>query len=248
MTIDDTGWGDPPGPEVSQQGEQPHEGLADRLPVGELEPNRKRLIAARVTIGLMAYAFLLLLTLLTVSLVTSGGSWSALYTAMYDNGEPGFVGQILVWVRLACELAALFIVAGIPAVLRRSLPWSIASGMARSLVPSWLAAGAAFTTWLYIVLMHFDKGALAKYPLGLIVISGLGAAALLAPLFQFVARSCWEYGAMMVFDPVRWRSAFLSVFDEVRRARATRVSDKVGKPGPAEAPQAGPPEIPAAGS
>jgi hypothetical protein len=248
MTIDDTGRGDPPGPEVPPQGEQPHEGLADRLPVGELKPDQTRLIAARVTIGIMAYAFLVLLSLLTVSLVTSGGSWSALYTAMYDNGKPGFVGQMIVWVRLACELVTLFILAGIPAVLRRWLPWSIASGMARSLVPSWLAAGAAFTTWLYIVLMHFDKGALASYPLGLIVVSGLGAAALLAPLFQFVTRSCWEYGPVVVFDPVRWRSAFLAVFDEVRRARAARVSDKVGKPGLAGDPQAGPPEVPAAGS
>jgi len=248
MTIDDTSRGDPPGPELPPQGEQPHAGLAARLPVGELQPDRTRLIATRVTIGLMAYAFLLLLSLLTVSLVTSGGSWSALYTAMYDNGEPGFVGQMVVFVRLACELAALFIVAGIPAVLRRWLPWSIASGMARSLVPSWLAAGAAFTTWSYIVLMHFDKGALARYPLGLIVVSGLGAAALLAPLFQFVARSCWEYGAVVVFDPLRWRSAFLTVFDEVWRARAARVSDKVGKPRLAEDPPGEPPEVPAAGS
>lgn len=248
MTTDGTGWDDPSEPAVPQQGEQPHEGSADRLPVDELEPRRTSHTAARWTIGIMAYAFLVLLALLTVSLVTSGGSWSALYTALYDNGAPGFVGQLVVYVRLACQFVILFILAGIPAVLRRWLPWSIASGMARSLVPSWLAAGAAFATWVYIVLMKFDKGALAKYPLGLIVVSGLGAAALLAPLFQFVARSCWEYGAVVVFDPLGWRSAFTTVFDEVRRARAARVSDKVGKPGPAEDPQTGPPEVPAAGS
>lgn len=96
--------------------------------------------------------------------------------------------------------------------------------------------------------MHFDKGALARYPLGLIVVSGLGAAALLAPLFQFVTRSCWEYGAVVVFDPVRWRSAFLTVFDEGRRARVARVSDKVSKRRLAKDPQGGPPEVPAAGS
>lgn len=248
MTTDGTGWDDPSEPAVPQRGEQPHEGSADRLPVDELEPRRTSHTAARWTIGIMAYAFLVLLALLTVSLVTSGGSWSALYTALYDNGAPGFVGQLVVYVRLACQFVILFILAGIPAVLRRWLPWSIASGMARSLVPSWLAAGAAFATWVYIVLMKFDKGALAKYPLGLIVVSGLGAAALLAPLFQFVARSCWEYGAVVVFDPLGWRSAFTTVFDEVRRARAARVSDKVGKPGPAEDPQTGPPEVPAAGS
>jgi hypothetical protein len=37
MTIDDTGWGDPPDPEVAHHGEQPQDGLADQPRTGELE-------------------------------------------------------------------------------------------------------------------------------------------------------------------------------------------------------------------
>ena len=37
MTIDDTGWGDPPDPEVAQHGEQPQDGLAGQPQIGELE-------------------------------------------------------------------------------------------------------------------------------------------------------------------------------------------------------------------
>jgi hypothetical protein len=195
--------------------------------------------AATAVIWVGAYAFFVLPPVLLVSLVTSGGSWSALYAAMYDTGGPGGVAQMLGFVRFVCELVSLLILVGVPAVLRRWLPWGIASGMARSLVPSWLAIAAAFTTWLYIFLLHFGGGALAKYPLGLVIVAGLGAAALLAPLFQFVTRSCWEYGSVVVFDPVRWRRAFLAVLDEVRRGRESRVSSKVGKPGPAEDPMLG---------
>jgi hypothetical protein len=37
MTIDDTGWGDPPDPEVAQSGEQPQDGPAGQPQIGEFE-------------------------------------------------------------------------------------------------------------------------------------------------------------------------------------------------------------------
>ena len=37
MTEDDTGWGNPPNPEVAQHGEQPQDGLAGQPPIGEFE-------------------------------------------------------------------------------------------------------------------------------------------------------------------------------------------------------------------
>jgi len=79
-------------------------------------------------------------------------------------------------------------------------------------------------------LLHFGGGALAKDSLSLIAVAGLGAALLLVPLFQFVARSCWEYGFLTVFDPVRWRGASRAVHDEVRRAREARVPREADKP------------------
>ena len=39
MTEDDTGWGDPPDPEIAQHGEQPQDGLAGQPRIGELEPD-----------------------------------------------------------------------------------------------------------------------------------------------------------------------------------------------------------------
>jgi len=37
MTEDDTGWGDPPDPEVAQHGGQPQDGLAGQPRIGEFE-------------------------------------------------------------------------------------------------------------------------------------------------------------------------------------------------------------------
>ena len=91
---------------------------------------------------------------------------------------------------------------------------------------SWLAAAAAILTWLYIVLLHFGRAALAHDPMGLIVVAGIGAAALLAPLFQFIARSCWEYGSLALFDPLRWRGAVRTVADEIRRSRGAGASGR----------------------
>lgn len=39
MTEDDTGWGDPPDPEIAQHGEQPQDVLAGQPRIGELEPD-----------------------------------------------------------------------------------------------------------------------------------------------------------------------------------------------------------------
>jgi hypothetical protein len=184
-----------------------------------------------VMIQFGVYGFFVLIPPLLVSLVTSGGSWSAAGRALLGEGGHGFLAYALGFVRFSCQLASLLILVWIPAALRRRLPWKDASNLAKSLVPSWLAAAATIFTWLYIVLLHFGGGALAKDPLSLVAVAGLGAAVLLVPLFQFVARSCWEYGFVTVFDPVRWRGAFRAVHDEVRRARELRVPREADKPG-----------------
>ena len=200
-------------------------------------------IAAAAMIDIAVYGFFVLIPPLLVSLVTSGGNWSAVDAAMLGKGGHGLVPDVLGGVRFACQLATLLILIGIPAVLRHwLLPWGAASGLARSLVPSWLAAVATVLTWLYIILLHFGGGALARDPLGLIVVTGLAAALILVPVFQFVARSCWEYGFVAVFDPVRWHGAFRVVFDEVLGARGSGVVGKPHGPGPARNPGTEPEE------
>jgi hypothetical protein len=190
--------------------------------------------AAALVIDVVAYGFFVLVPPVLVALVTSGGSWSAIVAAMLGRGGPGFAGDMWGALRFACQLASLLLLVGVPAVLRRWLPWDTASEMARSLVPSWLAAAAAILTWLYIIVMHFGGAALAHDPMGLIVVAGIGAAALLAPLFQFIARSCWEHGSLALFDPLRWRGAVSAVADEIRRSRRMRSSGQYGRPGSAQ--------------
>jgi hypothetical protein len=192
-------------------------------------------VAAALVVDVAAYGFFVLVPPVLVALVTSGGSWSAIVAAMLGRGGHGFAADVFGAVRFACQLISLLLLVGVPAVLRRWLPWHTASEMARSLVPSWLAATAAILTWLYIVLLHFGGGALAHDPMGLIVVAGIGAASLLAPLFQFIARSCWEYGSLALLDPLRWRGAARTVADEIRRSRAAGAS---GRPGPPATTQA----------
>lgn len=192
--------------------------------------------AAAAMIDIAVYGFFVLIPPLMVSLVTSGGNWSEVGAAMLGKGGHGLVPEVLGFVRFACQLITLLILIGIPAVLRHwLLPWRAASGLARSLVPSWLTAVATVLTWLYIVLLHFGGGALAKDPLGLIMVTGLAAALILVPVFQFVARSCWEHGFVAVFDPVRWHVAFRDVFSEVLGARGSGVAGKRHGSGPADA-------------
>jgi hypothetical protein len=157
--------------------------------------------AAALVVYVAAYGFFVFVPPVLVALVTSGASWSAMVTAMTGRGGHGLVADVLGGARFACQLICLFLLVGVPAVLRRWLSWHTASEHAKSLMPSWLAAAATVLTWLYIVLLHFGGGALAHAALGLITVAGIGAAALLAPLYQFIARSCWEYGSLTLFDP-----------------------------------------------
>ncbi|MGZ4543601.1 MAG: hypothetical protein ACXVXI_10875 [Mycobacteriaceae bacterium] len=92
---------------------------------------------------------------------------------------------------------------------------------------------------MYIVFLHFGGGALARTHLGAVIVGGLLAALLLVPLFQFVARTGWEYGPVRMLEPLRWGSAFRDFLAEVREARASRDSGEVGEPGPAEHPDVG---------
>jgi hypothetical protein len=197
--------------------------------------------SAAVMIEIAACGLWMLLPMLLVTLFTQGANLSAVDAVVVGRGGHGFVAELLGAIRFNFSLVPLFILGGVPALLRRWLPWECASTRWRSLVPSWLAAAAAILTWLYVVFLHFGRGALATDSLGSVIVGGLLAALVLVPLFQFVARSGWEYGSVMILDPQRWVSAFRDFFEEIREARGSRGSDGVGEPGPAEDPDAGSP-------
>lgn len=195
--------------------------------------------AAAVVIEIAVYGLWVLLPVLLVTLFTQGANLATVDAVVVGREGHGFVAKVLGVIRFNFSLIPLFILGGVPALLRRWLPWECASTRWRSLVPSWLAAAGAVLTWFYIVFLHFGGGALASDSLGSVIVGGLLAALVLVPLFQFVARSGWEYGSVTMLDPERWVSAFRDFFNEVQEARRSRGSDGVGESGPAKDPDAG---------
>jgi hypothetical protein len=117
----------------------------------------------------------------------------------------------------------------IPERLRWNRPWSCASPLARTLVPSWLAASAASATWGYVFAEHFFAGPLAGPSLGVIAVGGLAVAALLVPVYQFMARSCWEYGIEVVLDPKRWGDTRRNLWRELGGAFGAKPSSETAQ-------------------
>lgn len=99
----------------------------------------------------------------------------------------------------------------IPVNLRRTRPWPKASDLAKTLVPSWLAASAAAATFGYLFAQHWFGGPLAGLSVWTVLVGGMAVAALLAPGYQFMTRSFWEHGVEVVLDAGRWRESWSAV-------------------------------------
>lgn len=122
--------------------------------------------------------------------------------AVATTGDSTVIGAVLhgkatssAWLAVgsAFVIAIPMLVVVTPEALRRYRPWDKASDLAKTLVPAWLSAAAAVATFAYVVVEHFFGAALAGKKLPEVLVGGLAAAALLAPAYQFMARSCWEY-------------------------------------------------------
>jgi hypothetical protein len=149
-------------------------------------------------------------------------------------------------VQVACQVSITYLLIMFPAALRRRLPWDGATKLAQTLLPAWLAAAAAVVTWIFVLVLHFG-GPLNHTSLAATLIGGLGLAALLAPLYQFMARSCWQHGGDAVLDPVRWRAAFATVRTELRQAYASyRVAEAIPSADAEDLPPDSSPEQPPA--
>ena len=166
-------------------------------------------IATQVMIGVMTSLFVLLSQVVLAAIASSG--------------DPGVIGAVLhgngvsaVWSAFGFifVFAIPAFVVAIPEALRQIRPWDEAADLAKTLVPAWLAAAAAAATFLYVFVQYFFGAALAHRSLPAVLVGGLGTAALLAPVYQFMARSCWEYGVGAVLDPVRWLKTWREVSKE----------------------------------
>ena len=172
-------------------------------------------------VGLIVYSTgfqILAATLASSGNVTGSLSW------LKDGitGGAGSWGVMIVVVAVFLQVGIMFMLVIIPDELREYLPWDRAKKLSRTLLPAWQAAAAAVLTWIDIMLLHFAGGPLASTSLLVLMVAGFGVATLLVPLYQFIARSCWQYGAAAVFDPVRWRAAVVKVRREIKAARRSQ--------------------------
>ena len=152
---------------------------------------------------------------LLIAVQASSGSNLAAIASWGEGVKGGVPGWVMVLMETVCQLGIMYLLVVFPGALRRRLPWDHATELAQSLLPAWLAAAGVGITWLYVLLLHFGDGPLAKTSLAVTLVGGLGLAVLLAPLYQFMARSCWQYGGEAVLDPVRWLAAWRKVAKEI---------------------------------
>lgn len=174
--------------------------------------------AAVVTIDVMYILYWVGFPLLIAGVANAGSDPSTIFA--YLKGTNHGQGWAILAPQIACQVSITYLLIMFPAALRRRLPWDRASKLAQTLLPAWLAAAAALMTWIFVLLLHIG-GPLARTSLAATLVGGLGLAALLAPLYQFMARSSWQYGGEAVLDPVRWRAAFTAVRTEIRQAYAS---------------------------
>jgi hypothetical protein len=141
-----------------------------------------------------------------VVLATSGVNRSAI-TAMYT-------GSSSIWDLFegACLLGIPMLIVAMPEALHGlGRPWRDSSP-----VPAWLAGFAALLTAAFILMLHFGGDGLAQSHVGTLAVASFGAAILLAPFYRIVVNACWEDGIAVVFDPVRWWSAWCVAYREMK--------------------------------
>jgi hypothetical protein len=144
-------------------------------------------------------------------LATSGETSSAF---AWFSFRPGTHRDTTIWSvpGAVCLLGIPMLVVVIPEFLRsKGRPWRDSSP-----VPAWLAGFAAFLTAAYILTLHFGGGGLAEWHLGALSVAAFGTAVLLAPFYRVVANTCWKAGIAVVFDPVRWWSAWCMAYREMK--------------------------------
>ncbi len=168
---------------------------------------------ALVTVNLVLAAAAVGVPALTVVLATSGAPGSAPSAVAANEGQP----ILLPSAGIGC-LFLIWAVVFVPQRLRRrSRCMNAVSELARTLLPSWLAAVAAVATWGWVFMLRFGQGSLSgpDFKTLPVAVGAAGVAVLLVPLYQFTARACWQHGIEKVLDPVRWLQVVRDVLEEL---------------------------------
>jgi hypothetical protein len=124
----------------------------------------------------------------------------------------GWLPQLEAFILTGCLAYALLLR---PEIIRRSLPFEQASEQARRVVPAGLAVGAAFATGSYLLALHFFNQPLVRIAAGPLAASIVAVMALLTPLYQFIARTCWRYSLADVLTPTAWWAKWRQIKEEI---------------------------------
>jgi hypothetical protein len=153
----------------------------------------------------IAYLFMLASSLafptIIIFLVTNGNTEAFIFS----SGSSVWI-VILEGFILVLGPMLLFMV---PALAHKRLDWSTTPQLTRDVIARLLAIGAALSSGLYALLLHFDKGPLAQAHIGLGPLTAgiLFAVALLVPFYQSVIKACWQRGVLHLVDFACLRAA-----------------------------------------
>lgn len=179
-----------------------------------MSPKEKN--TAAVVVAVVGWIVYFLGFQVLVAALASSGDFADSFSWLKGRFTGGIVGGwVIPGAAGACWLGIPGLLIIYPQQLRRRLPWDRATELSQTLLPAWLAAAAAVITWAYVLLLHFGGGPLARTSVLVLLVAGFGVATLLVPLYQFLARSCWQSGSDAVFDPVRWYTAVVTVYREI---------------------------------
>jgi hypothetical protein len=180
--------------------------------------------------SLIVIAVIYLLPSLLVFLA-SGGSTKAIHDAGLMGAAEFSAGSAVGFASQVCLVAAVFTLGIVPQTLHRRIRWNDAHVPARNLLLACLTTLTAMATWLYIFLLHFEHGPLAGTPAGVVAVTALGVATLLAPLYSSVVRSFWDLGAVKMVSLAYWRKNWGDLRADLEQAFSQRIAGQTTSDG-----------------
>lgn len=164
----------------------------------------KRWDALRTALAVIVFSVAGFLTSKGLAIMASGGA--------YGQGKSG---AWIFWIQNYILVAILWSLLGIP---HRAFKFRLdltGNGTAQELMLGSLAGLASALAGVSILLLHFDRGALAQVNIKALVAGVIFTSFLIYPVFKALARACWQRGVTGVFSPrslfEKWHKAALEL-------------------------------------